>query len=234
LRRTDAVREAHRLRVERTLLPGGIHKELMIHGNGKTLVIESLRVPILSAVVSRTNKGTENLTRWPGGYRYFVCAIRAMATGHRPPVTSATRPVDAVEESVIRFSADNPYAYQSNNGIDFGYVEFITKKQIKFSGGRKCPMPTEAEGAPIMVHGLDDEGWKITVELYGLSPTAVTGEHDLHHGNINSKEHDGHENIKSVLVSVKRYYILLMLYMLLRYNLIVFFNFSLNLIIFYL
>lgn len=197
LRRTDAVREAQRLRVERKLLPG--QKYTKIHGNGKTLVIESLRVPILSAMVSGGNKGMENLTRWSGGYRYFVCAIRAAATAHRPPMTSATRPVDAVEESVLRFSVDTASALHGDDGSSFGYVEFITKKQIKNSSGRKCPMPTEAEGAPIMIHNLDDGGWKITIELYGLSPTAVTGEHEH---NSNSKERDSHENIKSVLVSV--------------------------------
>lgn len=155
-------------------------------------------------MVGSSNKGTEHLTRWPGGYRYFVCAIRAVATGHRPPVTSATRPVDAIEESVLRFSTGgNLVTNRGNGGIDLGYIEFITKKQIKISAvGRKCPMPTEAEGAPIMIHGLDDEGWKITIELYGLSPTAATGEHDHHSGSNNSKEHDGHENIKSVLVSL--------------------------------
>jgi len=202
LRRTDAVREAQRLRVERTLLPGGTDRHLKIQGNGRTLVIESLRVPILSAVATSNNKVTENLTRWPGGYRYFVCAIRAAATGHRPPVTSATRPVDAIEESLLRFSGGSSVARCDNDGVEFGYVEFITKTQIKLYAGRKWPVPTEAEGAPIMINGLDDEGWIITIELYGLSPTAATGEPDHHNGSNNSKEHDGHENIKSVLVSI--------------------------------
>uniref|UniRef100_A0A2H8TRJ4 Actin-binding protein anillin n=1 Tax=Melanaphis sacchari TaxID=742174 RepID=A0A2H8TRJ4_9HEMI len=208
LRRTDAVREAQRLRVERTLLPGGIMGErstyLSARGNGKTLVIQSLRVPILSSLNSGGNhnkmkhnsgEGLENLTRWPGGYRYFVCAIRAVATVHRPPVTAASRPADAVEESVLRFSNDAAIC-RNIDEINYGYVEFITKKRVKNSGSRKCPAPTESEGAPILIHGLDDRGWKITVELYGISPTS-SGEHDHHNGG-NVKEHDGHEN-KSVL-----------------------------------
>lgn len=209
LRRTDAVREAQRLRVERTLLPGGIMGErstyLNTHGDGKTLVIQSLRVPILSSLNSGGNhnkikhnsgEGLENLTRWPGGYRYFVCAIRAVATVHRPPVTAASRPADAVEESVLRFSNDAATC-QNKDEINYGYVEFITKKRVKNSGSRKCAGPTEAEGAPIMIHGLDDRGWKITVELYGVSPTGI-GENDLHNGGNNVKEHDTHEN-RSVL-----------------------------------
>lgn len=197
LRRLDAVREAQRLRVECTLLPGERSKK--IYGNGRTLVIESLRVPILSPMVNGGNKGTDNLTRWSGGYRYFVCAIRAAATSYRPPVTSATRPVDAVEESVLRFSVDSTTV--CDDASSSGYIEFITKKQIKSSGSRKCPMPTEAEGAPIMIHNLDGR-WKITIELYGISPTTVTGEHESHYSSGNNKEHDSHENIKSVLVSV--------------------------------
>lgn len=210
LKRTDAVREAQRLRVEHTLLPGGItgrrFNPLNVGSKGKTLVIESLRVPILSALISggsnnktkyTPNEGTENLTRWPGGYRYFVCAVRAAATTHRPPMTAATRPADSVEESMSRFALDS--ARRGDDGIGYGYVEFITKKQLKSSSSRKCPMPTESEGAPIMIKGLDDGGWKITVELYGLSPSA-TGEYD-HHINSNNKEHDKHEN-RSVLVSV--------------------------------
>lgn len=205
------MREAQRLRVERTLLPGratnGKFNHLKISGEGKTLVIESLRVPILSALISvgsnktkyTSNEGTENLTRWPGGYRYFVCVVRAAATAHRPPMTAATRPADSVEESMSRFSLDS--VHHGDDGIGYGYVEFITKKQVKNSSSRKCPMPTESEGAPIMIKGLDDGGWKITVELYGLSPTS-TGEHDHHINNCNSKEHDGPENNKSVLVSV--------------------------------
>ncbi|XP_026821529.1 uncharacterized protein LOC113559940 [Rhopalosiphum maidis] len=207
LRRTDAVREAQRLRVERTLLPGGIMGDrstyLNAHGDGKTLVIQSLRVPILSSLNSGGNhnklkhnsgEGLENLTRWPGGYRYFVCAIRAVATVHRPPVTAASRPADAVEESVLRFSNDASIC-RNNDEINYGYVEFITKKRVKNSGSRKAP--TESEGAPIMIHGLDDRGWKITVELYGVSPTGA-GDHDHHSGGNNVKEHDGHEN-RSVL-----------------------------------
>ncbi|KAF0761423.1 Uncharacterized protein FWK35_00023440, partial [Aphis craccivora] len=209
LRRTDAVREAQRLRVERTLLPGGIMGErstyLNAHGDGKTLVIHSLRVPILSSlngggnhnkIKHNSGEGLENLTRWPGGYRYFVCAIRAVATVHRPPVTAASRPADAVEESVLRFSNDATICRNTDES-NYGYVEFITKKRVKNSGGRKCPAPTESEGAPIMIHGLDDRGWKITVELYGISPTG-TGEYDHHNSGHNVKEHDGHEN-KSVL-----------------------------------
>lgn len=210
MRRTDAVREAQRLRVERTLLPGGIMGErstyLNANGDGKTLVIQSLRVPILSSLNNGGNhnkikhnsgEGLENLTRWPGGYRYFVCAIRAVATVHRPPVTAASRPADAVEESVLRFSNDASTC-RNTDEINYGYVEFITKKRVKTSGSRKCPGPTEAEGAPIMIHGLDDRGWKITVELYGVSPTGA-GEND--NGSNNVKEHDVHEN-RSVLVSL--------------------------------
>ncbi|XP_008180199.1 uncharacterized protein LOC100572761 isoform X2 [Acyrthosiphon pisum] len=209
LRRTDAVREAQRLRVERTLLPGGIMGErstyLNSNGDGKTLVIQSLRVPILSSVNSGGNhnkikhnssEGLENLTRWPGGYRYFVCAIRAVATVHRPPVTAASRPADAVEESVLRFSNDGTTC-RNKDEINYGYVEFITKKRVKNSGSRKCAGPTESEGAPIMIHGLDDRGWKITVELYGVSPTG-TGENDHHNGGNNVKKHNVHEN-RSVL-----------------------------------
>lgn len=166
-------------------------------------------MPILSAVFNggnnikskhnTNNEGMENLTRWPGGYRYFVCAIRAVATAYRPPVTAATRPVDAVEETLLRFSLDNQYG---NDETGYGYVEFITKKQKKSSGSRKCPMPSESQGAPIMICGLDDGGWKITVELYGLPQVAI-GEYD--HSN-NGKEHDGHEN-RSVLVGINYIFI---------------------------
>lgn len=207
MRRTDAVREAQRLRVEQTLLPsnngGKQFKHLKVCGEGKTLVIDSLRVPILSAVFSggnnnkakhNTNEEIENLTRWPGGYRYFVCAIRAVATAYRSPVTAATRPVDAIEESLLRFSVDNRHG---NDETGYGYVEFITKKQVKSSGGRKCPVPSESQGAPIMINGLDDGGWKITVELYGLPQVAGEYDHQINNG----KEHDGHEN-RSVLVSI--------------------------------
>lgn len=209
LRRTDAVREAQRLRVECTLLPsnngGKKIRHLKVCGLGKTLVIDSLRVPILSSVfISGNNNKTkhssneelENLTRWPGGYRYFVCAIRAVATVHRPPVTAATRPADAVEESLLRFSVDN---HHNNDETGYGYVEFITKKQVKSSVSRKCAMPSESQGAPIMIHGLDDGGWKITVELYGL-PQVATGEYD--YKKSNGKEYDSHDNSRSVLVSV--------------------------------
>lgn len=204
------MREAQRLRVERTLLPGGIpdksNRHLNIVGNGKTLVIESLRVPILSSVINSGNnkskysaiEGMENQTRWPGGYRYFVCAVRAAATLGRPPMTAATRPADALEESVRRFSVDT---YCSDDGISYGYVEFITKKQVKSSSTRKCVIPSEAEGAPIMINGLDNNGWKVTVELYGLSPTA-TGDLEHHNSNSTNKEQDTHEN-KSVLVSIQ-------------------------------
>lgn len=200
------MREAQRLRVEHTLLPDGVlgkkNGHLKVNGNGKTLVIESLRVPILSS--SNTNshnktkysaiEGMENQTRWPGGYRYFVCAVRAAATACRPPITAGTRPADALAESVRRFSVDT-----HDDGISYGYVEFITKRQIKNSNSRKQGIPSEAEGGPIMIHGLDDDGWKVTVELYGLSPTA-TGNLESHSGK-DGKEHDTHEN-KSVLVSI--------------------------------
>lgn len=202
------MREAQRLRVERTLLPGGIlgekSKHLNPHGAGKTLVIQSLRVPILSSLNSGGNQnkmkhsseGIETLTRWPSGYRYFVCAIRAVATVHRPPLTAASRPADALEESVLRFG--NHITDCSSNEINYGYVEFITKKRVKNPVGRKCPAPKESEGSPIMIPGLDDSGWKITVELYGVSPTV---ENDHHNGGNNVKEHDGHEH-RSVLVSI--------------------------------
>lgn len=195
--------------MERTLLSSVTdekhYKQLKISGDGKKLIFESIRVPLLSSVISGGNKnkynaneGIENLTRWPGGYRYFVCAIRAEATVRRPPVTLATRPADVVEESLLRFSGATP-VYQSENELSYGYVEFITKKPAKSSGGRKCLMPIEAEGGPIIINGLDDGGWKITVELYGLSSTA-TGELEHHGGTC--KEHDSPEKIKSVLVSV--------------------------------
>lgn len=193
LRRTDAVREAQRLHVERTLVPGSIGKKnirnLKNRGDGKTLVIESLRVPILMALNSggnyknkkiNTNERIENMTRWSGGYRYFVCAIRAAATVQRPTMTAVTQPVDVIEESVRRFSADI-ISRRGDDEIGYGYVDFITNK-------------------PIMVHGLDEEGWKITIELYGLSSTE-TGGLNHHSGSRNIKENDCHENSKSVLVS---------------------------------
>jgi hypothetical protein len=192
LRRTDAVREAQRLHVERTLVPGSIGrknvKNLENRGDGKTLVIESLRVPILMALTSggnyknkkcNTNERIENMTRWSGGYRYFVCAIRAAATVQRPTMTAVTQPVDVVEESVRRFSADI-ITRHGDDEIGHGYVDFITNK-------------------PVMVHGLDEEGWKITIELYGLSSTE-TGGLNYHNGR-NIKENDYQENSKSVLVS---------------------------------
>jgi len=202
------VLEAQRLRVERTLLPDGVLGKRDRHpkpvGAGKTLVIESLRVPILSSVISSgSNKnkfsaieGMENQTRWPGGYRYFVCVVRAVATAHRAPMTIATRPADALEESVRRFSID---AHCNDNGINYGYVEFITKKHVKNSGTKKCALPSASEGAPIMINGLNEDGWKVTIELYGLSPTA-TG--DLENQNSGKDHHDTHEN-KSVLVSIQ-------------------------------
>lgn len=193
LRRTDAVREAQRLHVERTLLPGSIGKKsvrnLKNPVEGKTLVIESLRVPILMALTSggnyknkkyNTNEKIENMTRWAGGYRYFVCAIRAAATVQRPTTTAVTQPVDVIEESVRRFSAD-VITRRGDDEIGYGYVDFITNK-------------------PVMIHGLDGDEWKITIELYGLSSTD-TGGLKHHSGSRNIKENDCQENSKSVLVS---------------------------------
>lgn len=209
----DAVLEAQRLRVEQTLLPDGIFgkrdRQLKTVGTGKTLVIESLRVPILSSVInsgSNKNKysaieGIENQTRWPGGYRYFVCVVRAAATAHRPPLTVATRPADALEEAVRRFSID---AHCSDKEINYGYVEFITKKYMKSTGTKKCTLPSASEGAPIMITGLNEDGWKVTIELYGLSPTA-TGELENQSTSSSKDHHDSHEN-KSVLVSFQYLY----------------------------
>lgn len=193
LRRTDAVREAQRLHVERTLLPGSIGKtsirNLKNRGDGKTLVIESLRVPILKALTScgnyknkkyNTNERIENMSRWSGGYRYFVCAIRAAATVLRPTATAVTQPVDVVEESVRRFSADI-LTRRGDDEMSYGYVDFITNK-------------------PIMIHGLDGDEWKVTIELYGLSSTE-SGGLNHHSGARNIKENDCQENSKSVLVS---------------------------------
>lgn len=206
--------EAQRLRVEGTLLPDGVLGKRDRHpktvGEGKTLVIESLRVPILSSVISSSNnknkfsaiEGMENQTRWPGGYRYFVCVVRAVATAHRPPMTVATRPADALEESVRRFSID---VHCNDNGINYGYVEFITKKHVKNLGSKKCALPSASEGAPIMINGLNEEGWKVTIELYGLSPTA-TGDLENQNSHSGKDHYDTHGN-KSVLVSIQYKYI---------------------------
>lgn len=193
------------------MTPGGIFSnqsyDLKNNGEGKTLVIESLCVPILSAMVSGGNnikatnsnhyEGIENLTRWSGAYRYFVCVFRAASTIHRSSITLATRPVDAVEESIKRFSFNA--GHRVDEGVGYGYVEFITQKYLKVSGSRKCFK--SSEGAPIMIQSLDDGEWKITVELYGLS-SLNTGNRDHSNNSSNSKDHDGHENSKSVLVSV--------------------------------
>ncbi|KAL4126833.1 hypothetical protein QTP88_011041 [Uroleucon formosanum] len=190
--RADALSEIRRLRNECTFLPvENMWKrftDLTAHGDGKTLVIQSLRVPILSylnrgrkhkKMKYNSSNGFENLTRWPSEYRYFVCAIRAGATIYRPPLVVASRPVDVVEESALRFSNDITTC-RNKEEKKYGYVEFITKKREMNSGSGMCAGPTESDGAPIMIHGLDDKGWKITVDLYGISPT---GAKEYVHGN---------------------------------------------------
>lgn len=196
--------EAQRLRLERTLFPGDVPGQvhMKVFGEGKRLVIESLRVPLLSTIISTNNlpknKAVDygNLTKWPQEYRYFVCVIRATATAYRPPMTTATRPVDSINESIYRFTLDNysrPY-----NELGYGFVEFINRRSIISSAGRKCP---DSEGVPIIIHGLDNTGWKITVELYGLYPTTHGEPGRIGNSSGSSKDH--HE--KSVLVSIYIY-----------------------------
>lgn len=192
--------ESQRLRLEHTLCPGFDRLFLKAQDEGKKLVIESLRVPILSAVTgvmnltkSKANCVSGNLTKWPLEYRYFVCVVRASSTVHRPPIVTATRPVDAVNESIYRFTLDDPP--RPYNELGYGYVEFINRKNTLSSAGRKCP---DAEGAPIIITGLDDSDWKITVELYGLYPIVTKESGRSVSSSGSSKEH----NEKSVLVSI--------------------------------
>lgn len=192
--------ESQRLRLEHTICPGVDGLFLKPQNEGKKLVIESLRVPILSSITgvmnsakSKADCASGNLTKWPLEYRYFVCVVRASSTVYRPPMATATRPVDAVNESIYRFTLDDPL--RPYNEIGYGYVEFINRKNIVSSAGRKCP---DAEGAPIIITGLDDSGWKITVELYGLYPI-IPGESVRNaSGSGSSKDHQE----KSVLVSI--------------------------------
>ncbi|VVC41109.1 PH domain-like [Cinara cedri] len=180
LKRTDAVLEVQRLRYEHHLSPTGIAGGFRFRppGNGKRLVIDSLRIPLLTAVRNCSTKNKSDpktLTKWPQEIRYFVCVVRATATVYRPPITTATRPLDAIKESIYRFTVGNRIPY---NELGYGYVEFIIKPNS--SSGRRYP---DAEGAPIIIDGLDNSGWKITVELYGLYPTAsnVSSGNDKEH-----------------------------------------------------
>ncbi|VVC38365.1 Hypothetical protein CINCED_3A023108 [Cinara cedri] len=75
----------------------------------------------------------------------------------------ATPYVDAMKESLYRSSLNNHCPY---NELGYGYVDFIRKPSSRF--GYKSP---NAKSTTILIDGLDDGDWRITVELYGLCST---------------------------------------------------------------
>lgn len=198
LRRNDAVIEAQRLRLERTLRPFGgdsltgkrplDRKLLLAVGSGRTLIIDSLCVPVLAVPGGHHGGGKSkhnNQLLTNSGHRHYVCAVRAGATARRAPLTVATRTVDTVQECVEWYAA--------SGSDDAGYVEFIKKPSGKTKKGK------ETIGGPLRIGGLDLEdevsSWKCTVEVYGLKNGGDS---------LSSADDTGcdHSDTKSVLVCI--------------------------------